>query len=108
MASLSRKARLKQCCWELLDDLAFCRERYPPSAGRDQREPTQRPSWRRLDVITVGEGLITAAPAVSPWQGSGQAPLRGVLARALQAGPDAGVPRLLCDGNFFSLLSGRR
>jgi hypothetical protein len=29
MASLSRKARLQQCCWELLDDLAFCRERYP-------------------------------------------------------------------------------
>ena len=28
MASLSRKARLQQCCWELLDDLAFCRERY--------------------------------------------------------------------------------
>ena len=29
MASLSRKARLQQCCWELLDDLAFCSERYP-------------------------------------------------------------------------------
>jgi len=29
MASMSRKARLQQCCWELLDDLAFCRERYP-------------------------------------------------------------------------------
>ena len=29
MAPLSRKARLQQCCWELLDDLAFCRERYP-------------------------------------------------------------------------------
>ena len=29
MASQSRKARLQQCCWELLDDLAFCRERYP-------------------------------------------------------------------------------
>jgi hypothetical protein len=29
MASLSRKARLQQCRWELLDDLAFCRERYP-------------------------------------------------------------------------------
>jgi hypothetical protein len=29
MASLSHKARLQQCCWELLDDLAFCRERYP-------------------------------------------------------------------------------
>jgi hypothetical protein len=29
MASLSRKARLQQCCWELLEDLAFCRERYP-------------------------------------------------------------------------------
>jgi hypothetical protein len=32
MASLSRKARLQQCCWELLDDLAFCRERYPRQA----------------------------------------------------------------------------
>ena len=29
MASLSHKARLQQCRWELLDDLAFCRERYP-------------------------------------------------------------------------------
>ena len=29
MASLSRKARLQQCCWELLEDLAFCRECYP-------------------------------------------------------------------------------
>jgi hypothetical protein len=29
MAPLSRKAQLQQCCWELLDDLAFCRERYP-------------------------------------------------------------------------------
>ena len=29
MASLSRKSRLQQCCWELLDDLAFCSERYP-------------------------------------------------------------------------------
>ena len=29
MASLSRKARLQQCCWELLDELAFCSERYP-------------------------------------------------------------------------------
>ena len=29
MASLSRKARLQQCCWELVEDLAFCRERYP-------------------------------------------------------------------------------
>lgn len=29
MACMSRQARLQQCCWELLDDLAFCRERYP-------------------------------------------------------------------------------
>jgi len=29
MASLSRKARLQQCCWELLDDLALCSESYP-------------------------------------------------------------------------------
>ena len=29
MASLSRKARLQQWSWQLLDDLAFCRERYP-------------------------------------------------------------------------------
>jgi hypothetical protein len=29
MPSLSRKARLQQCCWELVEDLAFCRERYP-------------------------------------------------------------------------------
>jgi hypothetical protein len=29
MASLSRKARLLQCCSELLEDLAFCSQRYP-------------------------------------------------------------------------------
>jgi len=29
MASLSRKSRLQQCCWELVDDLTFCCERYP-------------------------------------------------------------------------------
>jgi hypothetical protein len=29
MASLSRKARLQQCCSELLEDLAFCNQRYP-------------------------------------------------------------------------------
>ena len=29
MASLSRKARLQQWSWQLLDDLAFCSERYP-------------------------------------------------------------------------------
>jgi len=28
MASLSRKARLQQFSWQVLDDLAFCRERY--------------------------------------------------------------------------------
>ena len=28
MASLFRKARLQQSCWELVEDLAFCRERY--------------------------------------------------------------------------------
>jgi hypothetical protein len=28
MASLSRKARLQQSCWELVEDLAFCKERY--------------------------------------------------------------------------------
>lgn len=28
MASLSRQAHLQQCCWELLDNLAFWRERY--------------------------------------------------------------------------------
>ncbi|MCS5699491.1 hypothetical protein NZK32_10620 [Cyanobium sp. FGCU-52] len=29
MASLYRKARLQPCCSELLEDLAFCSERYP-------------------------------------------------------------------------------
>lgn len=32
MASLSRIARLQRCCWELIEDLAFCRERSPPLA----------------------------------------------------------------------------
>jgi len=27
MASLSRKIRLQQCSWQLLEDLAFCGER---------------------------------------------------------------------------------
>ena len=29
MAPLSRKARLQQFSWQVLDDLAFCSERYP-------------------------------------------------------------------------------
>ena len=29
MAPLSRKAQLQQFSWQVLDDLAFCRERYP-------------------------------------------------------------------------------
>jgi hypothetical protein len=29
MASLSRKARLQQFSWQVLDDLALCSERYP-------------------------------------------------------------------------------
>jgi len=30
MASLSRKARLQQCCsWQLIEDLSWCSERYP-------------------------------------------------------------------------------
>ena len=29
MASLSRKAHLQQFSWQVLDDLALCRERYP-------------------------------------------------------------------------------
>jgi hypothetical protein len=30
MASLSRKARLQQCCsWQVLEDLAFCTGRWP-------------------------------------------------------------------------------
>ncbi len=29
MAPLSRKAQLQQFSWQVLEDLAFCRERYP-------------------------------------------------------------------------------
>lgn len=29
MASLSRKARLQQLSWQVLEDLAFCSERWP-------------------------------------------------------------------------------
>ncbi len=29
MASLSRKFHLQQCSWQLLEDLAFCSERWP-------------------------------------------------------------------------------
>jgi hypothetical protein len=29
MASLSRKAHLRQFSWQVLDDLALCSERYP-------------------------------------------------------------------------------
>jgi hypothetical protein len=29
MAPLSRKSRLQQFSWQVLDDLAFCSERYP-------------------------------------------------------------------------------
>jgi hypothetical protein len=29
MALLSRKSVLQQCSWKVLDDLAFCTQRYP-------------------------------------------------------------------------------
>ncbi len=29
MALLSRKSALQQCSWQVLDDLAFCTQRYP-------------------------------------------------------------------------------
>ena len=51
MASLSRKARLQQCCWELLDDLAFCRERYPRLAELAAQVLFERQAARPLAQV---------------------------------------------------------
>ncbi|MFM7549400.1 MAG: hypothetical protein ACKO8I_11150, partial [Cyanobacteriota bacterium] len=76
MAPLSRKAQLQQFSWQLLEDLAFCSGRWPRlaelaahrSTGSGTNDRAGGGSARAgAEVITVGEGLITAAPAVSPW-----------------------------------------
>ena len=51
MASLSHKARLQQCCWELLDDLAFCRERYPRLAELAAQVLFERQAARPLAQV---------------------------------------------------------
>ncbi len=59
MASLSRKARLQQCCWELLDDLAFCRERYPRLAELAAQVLFEQQAAQPLVVVDPAlEGLI--------------------------------------------------
>jgi hypothetical protein len=59
MASLSRKARLQQCCWELLDDLAFCRERYPRLAELAAQVLFEQQSAQPLVAVDLAlEALI--------------------------------------------------
>ena len=59
MASLSRKARLQQCCWELLDDLAFCSERYPRLAELAAQVLFEQQAARpQAPVVPALEALI--------------------------------------------------
>jgi hypothetical protein len=59
MASLSRNARLQQCCWELLDDLAFCRERYPRLAELAAQVLFEQQSAQPLVAVDLAlEALI--------------------------------------------------
>ena len=59
MASLSRKARLQQCCWELLDDLALCSERYPRLAELAAQLLFEQQAAQPLVVVDPAlEGLI--------------------------------------------------
>ena len=59
MASLSRKARMQQCCWELLDDLAFCGERYPRLAELASQVLFEQQCARPLAPVDPGlEALV--------------------------------------------------
>jgi hypothetical protein len=60
MASLSRKARLQQCCsWQLIEDLSWCSERYPRLAELAAQVLFERQSAApAMPVDPVLEALI--------------------------------------------------
>ncbi len=59
MASLSRKARLQQFSWELLDDLAFCSERYPRLAELAAQVLFEQQAAQPLVLVDPGlEALV--------------------------------------------------
>ncbi len=59
MASLSRKARLQQFSWQVLDDLAFCKERYPRLAELAAQVLFERRAARPLAQVDPAlEALI--------------------------------------------------
>jgi hypothetical protein len=60
MASLSRKARLQQFSWQVLDDLAFCSERYPRLAELAAQLLFERQAAR--PVAPVDPGLEALVP----------------------------------------------
>jgi len=60
MAPLSRKARLQQFSWQVLDDLAFCSERYPRLAELAAQLLFERQAAR--PVAPVDPGLEALVP----------------------------------------------
>ena len=50
MASLSRKARLQRCSWQLLEDLAFCIQRH------------QRLAELAAQVLVEQQGAVSPRP----------------------------------------------
>ena len=85
MASLSRKARLQRCSWQLLEDLAFCCQRH------------QRRAELAAQVLVEKQGAM-APPSVGSGAGGSDALLR--------SGPPAGgaLPTLpFCNWHPHSL-----
>jgi hypothetical protein len=59
MAPLSRKSRLQQFSWQVLDDLAFCSERYPRLAELAAQLLFEQQAARPLAPVDPGlEGLV--------------------------------------------------
>jgi hypothetical protein len=60
MAPLSRKARLQQFSWQVLDDLALCSERYPRLAELAAQVLFEQQSAQPL--VAVDPGLEALVP----------------------------------------------
>ena len=60
MALLSRKSGLQQCSWQVLDDLAFCSERYPRLAELAAQVLVERHC--ALPGVPVDPGLEALVP----------------------------------------------
>ena len=60
MALLSRKSVLQQCSWQVLDDLAFCTQRYPRLAELAAQVLVERQCV--LPGVPVDPGLEALVP----------------------------------------------